>query len=160
VRTASVALLLLATLAAASGLCTAALMAGITLLDPLLGGDWSLPIAVFGVGVGLTAVGALVPVVAASGLREGRPVGRGLLAVIGLGLCLTPLLPLGAWLAYVALGDDEVASWFEQQQIALSEQAAARVSPPTSPDSSDPNPSGPQPDPPLEPGDLAPEAAT
>jgi len=116
-RTASRALLLLATLALLSGVGTTALLTGLVALDPLLAGDLSLMILVGVLGLGLTAVGAAVPLLASSALREGRPLGLTLLTAIGAGLCLTPLFLVGAWLVWVAAFDPETRAWAERMRL-------------------------------------------
>lgn len=112
VRTAVVALGLVALLALVSGGFTTVAMALLPLLDPLLGGDLAMPLTLAGTGLALTVAGAGVPVAAAASVRERRPAGRPLVALVGTGLCLTPLLPLGAWLIYVAYGHPEVDAWY------------------------------------------------
>lgn len=112
IRGAMTWLVVAAALQLLSGGATTLALAAIAYADPLLGGELSLPIFVAGVGGVLTLVGALVPLATASTLREGRPASRALLTIAGGALCLTPLLPVGAWMLWVAWGDEEVDAWF------------------------------------------------
>jgi hypothetical protein len=100
-------------LALLSGLATTALLALVPMVDPTLPGGWTLGLTVGALGLAVTLGGGALFGAAASGLGTGQPAHRTLATVLGVLLCLTPALPVGAWLLFLLHRSIEAVPWFE-----------------------------------------------
>lgn len=113
VRVAAVALALLALLTALGGAGAVLLLVPVALLDPTLGGDWTLGV---GVGIALGALwggGVLISAVSGLGVWAGAPWARFIATGLSALALLSPLFLIGVVVLWGLWGSEEGRAWFD-----------------------------------------------